>query len=137
FAQRRELAEMGRAFDGAALKAQLLRGGVVMDRGVGVVSLRMQHLLGPPPRSGELAVGLRDLDIECFHRDVLPQGMSHRVLTQDNPRNQGKMHFRYAVTRQVGGCASMAKPVHAARKEAGSLQGPPYRERAGQESSWH
>src|SRR5882672_10775363 len=34
FAQRRELAEMGRPFDGATLKSQLLRRHVVMDRGV-------------------------------------------------------------------------------------------------------
>ena len=52
-AQRRELAEMGRALDGAALKAQLLRGCIVVDRGVGVVDLRVKHLLRAPPRPDE------------------------------------------------------------------------------------
>ena len=49
-AQRRELAEMGRPLDGAALKAELLRGRIVVDRGVGVVDLRVKHLLRAAPR---------------------------------------------------------------------------------------
>ena len=52
-AQRRELAEMGRALDGAALKAELLRGRIVVDRGVGVVDLRVKHLLRAAPRPHE------------------------------------------------------------------------------------
>ena len=63
-AQRRELAEMGRAFDGAALKSKFLRGRIVVDRGVGVVDLCVEHLLGAPPRSREQIVALHYLDPE-------------------------------------------------------------------------
>jgi len=72
FAQRRELTEMGGTFDGAALKAQFLRRGVVVNRRMGVVSLGVQHLLRLPPRSGEPIVALRDLDVECLHRRLHP-----------------------------------------------------------------
>ena len=65
FAQWRELAEMGRAFDGAALKAELLRGGIVMDRGVGVVDLGMQHLRRAPPRPDEHVAALQNFGREC------------------------------------------------------------------------
>ena len=53
FAQRRKLAEIRRPLDGAALKSQFLRGGVVVNLGMGIVNLGMQHLVRPPPRSRE------------------------------------------------------------------------------------
>ena len=60
-AQRRELAEMGRPFDGAALKPELLGGRVVMDRGMGIVDLGVEHLLRAPPWPDEQIVALQDL----------------------------------------------------------------------------
>ena len=69
-AQRRELAEMGRALDGAALKAELLRGRIVVDRGVGVVDLRVKHLLRAAPRAHEQIAAFRYLGRE--RRLVIP-----------------------------------------------------------------
>ena len=63
-AQRRELAEMGRPFDGAALKSELLGGRVVMDRGMGIVDLGVEHLLRAAPWPDEQIVALQDLRCE-------------------------------------------------------------------------
>ena len=65
-AQRCELAEMRRAFDGAALEAELLRGGIVVDRGVRVIDLRVQHLTRLAPRPDQRPGRLCDLGIERF-----------------------------------------------------------------------
>ena len=66
-AQRRELAEMRRPFDGAALKSQFLRRRIVVNRGMGIVDLRVQHLMRPPPRSGDGFSGFGDDGVKGFH----------------------------------------------------------------------
>ena len=63
-AQRHELAEMGRAFDRAALEAELLSGRIVVDRGVGVVDLRVEHLLRAAPRPHQQIAALQYLGRE-------------------------------------------------------------------------
>jgi hypothetical protein len=63
-AQWRELAEMGRSFDGAALKPELLGGGVVVDRGMGIIDLGMEHLLRAAPWPDEQIVALQYLRSE-------------------------------------------------------------------------
>ena len=96
-AQRRELAEMGRAFDGAALEPELLRGRIVVDRGMGVVDLRVEHLLRAAPRPGEHIVALQYLGVKAcfipgspfapaFQRRRLRQGASqNKGCTRDMP----------------------------------------------------
>ena len=55
-AQRRELAEMRRPFDRPSLEAEFLRRRIVMNRGVGVIDLSIEHLVrlahGPTRKSG-------------------------------------------------------------------------------------
>ena len=43
-AERRELAEVRGPLDGAAFETELLRGGVIVNRGVAIVVLHRQHL---------------------------------------------------------------------------------------------
>src|SRR5207244_6057202 len=95
--QRRELAEMGGALDGAALEAEFLRGRVVMDRRVGIVGLCMQHLLRLPPRSSEHAVAVGNFGVEWFHLGLSLKSCLASFLTQDDPGNQAKMHIRYEI----------------------------------------
>ena len=73
-AERRELAEMRRPLDGAALEAELLRGGIVVDGGMRVVNLRVQHLARLAPRPDQGLGGLGDLGVEC----VCSHGVLHR-----------------------------------------------------------
>ena len=63
-AERNELAEMGRPLDGAALEAELLRGGVIVDRGMQIIALRMQHLVRRPPWPDQLGIALLDFGVE-------------------------------------------------------------------------
>jgi hypothetical protein len=89
-AQRRELAEMGRALDGRGLEAHLLRHRIVVDRDVTVVELRGEHLLRRSPRPDERLAVIANQRVEspCGHgrlprypklepeygRDLLPTG---------------------------------------------------------------
>ncbi len=57
-AQRRELAEMRRPFDRPSLEAEFLRRRIVMNRGVGVIDLSIEHLVPLAPRSGKSGVSV-------------------------------------------------------------------------------
>src|ERR1700723_3157371 len=59
-AKRSKLAEVGRPFDRAALKPQFLRRGIIMNRGVRVVDLGIEHLMRPAPWPDERIGSLRD-----------------------------------------------------------------------------
>src|ERR1700733_1750382 len=84
-AQRCKLAEVGRPFDRAALESQLLRCRIVVNRGVRVVDLRIEHLMRPAPWPDERSGGLRDDRFERFK--------SHRT-----PRNVRLLHERGVIT---------------------------------------
>src|SRR5437660_5924878 len=101
--QRRELAEMGGALDGAALEAEFLRGRVVMDRRVGIVGLRMQHLLRRAPWSLQHAVAVGNFGVEWFHLGLSLKPCLARLLNPDDPGNQAKMHIRYEVCGDSAG----------------------------------
>jgi len=63
---------MCRTLDGAALEAELLRGRVIVDRRMRIVSLRLQHLARLAPRPDQRLGGLGDLGVECVGgHDVL------------------------------------------------------------------
>jgi hypothetical protein len=64
-AERRELAEMRRSLDGAALEAELLRRGIVMNRRVGIVDLRIEHLARLSPRTNQRTRGVVNDRLEC------------------------------------------------------------------------
>jgi hypothetical protein len=65
-AQRSELAEMRRPFDRPSLKSQLLRRRIVVNGGVRIIDLGMEHLVRPAPRAGERIGGFGDDRLECF-----------------------------------------------------------------------
>src|SRR3954451_24575093 len=100
---------MSRGFDGATLEPEFSRGRIVMDRRVGVVGLRVQHLLRLAPGAGEPAVARGDLGVECIHRASLERRPFKHGWTRQ-PSESRKLHVSYAAARQTGGCACMANP---------------------------
>src|ERR1700733_10873486 len=59
-AKRSKLAEVGRPFDRAALEPEFLRRGIIVNRGVRVVDLGIEHLMRPAPWPDERIGSLRN-----------------------------------------------------------------------------
>ena len=94
-AQRRELAEMRRPFDRPSLEAEFLRRRIVMNRGVGVIDLSIEHLVRLAPRS--------DQEIRGFRDDRLERFPSHGITSQCGLPRSSRTHCR--------GEASFAQPA--------------------------
>jgi hypothetical protein len=108
---------MGRALDGAALKAELLRGGVVVNRGV---DLRMEHLLRAPPRPEKRVVVLRYVRIK--RRRCHPLSLSLCCQRFKEARfGQGPREYmavaKVCLAAMDEGCPCIAKSVHAVCKQ--------------------
>src|SRR5262249_17916620 len=132
-AKRPELAEMGGAFDGAALEAELLRGRIVMDRGMRVVGLRMQHLFWLAPGSVQRAIAFGDFGVEGFH-DRISMPVCSLGKTAGGIKENAPQICRHATNRglstyaQSSACCSQRNQARTESRAAGS---------SGQNPPWH
>src|SRR4051794_1039185 len=116
---------MGRAFDRAALKSQFLSGGIVVDRGVRIVDLRMKHLLRAAPRPDEHIAALQYFRPECrfCHLQNFPGSPLAASVSKKTGLGKGATAFR--ITTEIcpaamdSGWARIAKSVHSGRNETG------------------
>ncbi|MGY4421656.1 hypothetical protein ACVWY2_004105 [Bradyrhizobium sp. JR6.1] len=122
----RELAEMGRSLDRAAAEAELLRGCIVVNRGVGVVGLGLKHLLRAAPGTHQQIAVLHDFRRECgfdfnhpwspfarhrFKEAGVRQASQSKKASQSNKASHAQHEICAAAMER--GCSCITKSVHA------------------------